>query len=134
MNFRRNSPPLTPTPGCSLADKMTRTIPMMNHSLRSLARRPMIQLRRPHRRPPLPALPAVLSPKMNKKVSSTPPLRFFVVQRENTSGASRRATSVYVISSATVMIRGETRDGFLNYRNVHKTNKFLLHFSNTTEY
>lgn len=39
------SPPLTPTLGCSLADKMTRTIPMMNHSFRILARRPMFQYR-----------------------------------------------------------------------------------------
>lgn len=38
-----HSPPLTPTLGCSLADKMTSTIPMINHSFRILARRPMFQ-------------------------------------------------------------------------------------------
>lgn len=40
---RRRSPPLTPTLGCSLADRMTSTMPMMNHSLRTAARSPMLQ-------------------------------------------------------------------------------------------
>lgn len=40
-----DSPPLTPKLGCSLADKMTSTIPMMNHSFRIRARRPMFQPR-----------------------------------------------------------------------------------------
>lgn len=38
------SPPFTPMLGCSLADKMTSTIPTMNHSFRILATRPMFQL------------------------------------------------------------------------------------------
>lgn len=39
------SPPLTPMLGCTLADKMTSTMPMMNHSFRTVANTPMLKPR-----------------------------------------------------------------------------------------
>lgn len=41
----RHSPPFTPMLGSSLARRMTRTIPMMNHSFRMVVKRPMSQRR-----------------------------------------------------------------------------------------
>lgn len=40
-----HSPPLTPMLGCTLADKMTTTMPMMNHSFRIVAKTPMLKRR-----------------------------------------------------------------------------------------
>lgn len=39
------SPPLTPMLGCTLADKMASTMPIMNHSFRTVAKTPMLKLR-----------------------------------------------------------------------------------------
>ncbi|KAF3837492.1 hypothetical protein F7725_004956 [Dissostichus mawsoni] len=62
------SPPLTPMLGCSLADKMTSTIPIMNHSFRTLARRPMFQTPCSRSSPPASVTP---KPENRSRTSST---------------------------------------------------------------
>lgn len=101
-----HAPPLTPTLGCSLADKMTNSIPMMNHSFRILARRPMFQ---PRGSPDHPAGPQSHQP---DRSFTTPRL---LLRSFSPSGHRRRATgatSGHVGHSRAVNTGGEAHHLF----------------------
>lgn len=67
------SPPLTPMLGCTLADKMTSTMPMMNHSFRIVAKTPMLK---PRGRPDHPAGSCQTAGQEFSNSPAAPPERF----------------------------------------------------------
>lgn len=88
---------MTPKLGCSLADKMTSTMPTMNHSFRSLARRPMVQ-------PLRSAASRLAGPPVSAAGLKTPQLRYLSRGRVLSANYCGRAgtTSGHVGRSATV--------------------------------
>lgn len=79
------SPPRKPMLGCSLADKMTSTIPMMNHSFRIVAKRPMFKSRGS---PDHPAGPRQTTLPKFYNSSASPPEVFLSQNTSRASGAT----------------------------------------------
>lgn len=73
------SPPLTPMLGCTLADKMTSTMPMMNHSFRIVAKMPMLK---PRGRPDRPAGSCQTAGQEFSNSPAAPPDDSLVTQQE----------------------------------------------------